>query len=199
MKVKLISVMVMIAFCSTISGCSYVEKHQSEAVGAGVGAGGGALIGGLLGGTRGAIAGGLLGAIAGGVIGHYLNKQTQTEQQTAQKYNYQPSQGTMVTIEQNSVSPETVSPGGTVTLSTTYAVLTPDHQEASVTETRKIEHNGNLVGNPQVTVNRTGGTYATSLPLQLPSNAAPGVYNVITTVRTTNASDTRETRFTVSG
>ena len=195
---KGISVILIVACVSVLSGCQYAQQHQSESVGAGVGAAGGAAVGLLAGGGRGALAGGLLGAIAGGVVGHYLHNQDRTQQETAKEYNYQPSQGTMISIKSDSVVPDSVKPGGTVNLDTTYALLTPTpNQEVTVTEARVIKHNGQLVGNPQVTINRVGGTYSTTLPLQLPSNAAKGVYNVTTTVKTANASDSRETSFRV--
>lgn len=45
--------------------------------------------------------------------------------------------------------------------------------EISVTEIREITHNGELVGKPEVPVERSGGTYASTVPLHLPPNA-PG-------------------------
>lgn len=196
---KWMSILLIIGFVSALAGCQYAQTHQSESVGAGVGAAGGTALGLLFGGgARAAIAGGLLGAIAGGVVGHYMHKQDKTEQQTAQNYNYQPSQGTMVRIESDSAVPDAVNPGGTVNLDATYALLTPEsNQEVQVKEERKITHKGRIVGNPTVTVRRVGGTYTTSLPLQLPSNAESGVYEVTTTVMAANASDVRQTSFRV--
>jgi hypothetical protein len=197
-KKKWISILLIAGFVSLLAGCQYAQEHPAEAVGAGVGAAGGTALGLLLGGGRGAIAGGLLGAIAGGVVGHYVHKQDKTRQQTAESYNYQPSQGTLVSIERDSVVPGVVRPGETVDLETTYALLTPTpDQEVSVTEERKIMHNGQLVGNPSTTITRAGGTYTTRLPLQLPSTAERGEYRVVTKIVTANASDTRETTFRV--
>jgi hypothetical protein len=195
---KWISIILIAGFVLALGGCEYAQQHQSETLGAGVGAAGGTALGLLLGGTRGAIAGGLLGAIAGGVVGHYAQTQDRTRQQTAQSYNYQPSQGAMVSIERNSAVPTAVRPGGTVELKTTYALLTPTpDQQVNVTEERKITHNGELVGNPTVTIIRAGGTYSTSLPLRLPSTAGKGTYKVVTRVVTASASDSRETSFRV--
>lgn len=72
----------------------------------------------------------------------------------------------MVSIEKDSAVPDVVKPGETVNLETTYALLIPkSDQEVTVTEEREIKHNGQLVGNPKVSVNRLGGTYSTTLPL----------------------------------
>lgn len=199
LKNKWMAVILIVGFISASAGCTYLQKHQGETVGAGVGAAAGTAAGLLLGGsTRAVIAGGVLGAIAGGVIGHYMNKQDKSASDTAQQYNYQPSQGTMISIEKDSAAPDIVAPGGTVNLETTYALLdpTPD-QEVTVTEEREIRHAGELVGNPKVTVNRVGGTYSTTLPLYLPESSAKGEYQVITKVMTDGASDLRTTTFQV--
>jgi hypothetical protein len=198
-KNKWMAVILIVGFISAFVGCEYTRTHQSETVGAGVGAAAGTAAGLLLGGsTRTVIAGGLLGAIAGGVIGHYMHQQDKSAPDTARQYNYQPSQGTMISIEKDSAVPDVVAPGGTVNLETTYALLEPNsNQEVTVTEERQIKHNGQLVGNPKVTVNRVAGTYSTTLPLHLPSSAAQGEYLVITTIMTANASDLRTTSFQV--
>ena len=196
---KWVAVLLSVIFVAASSGCQYARSHQGETVGAGVGAAAGTAAGLLLGGsTRTIIAGGLLGAIAGGVIGHYVHKQNRSASETAQEYNYQASQGTVVSIEKDSAVPDVVKPGETVNLETTYALLIPkSDQEVTVTEEREIKHNGQLVGNPKVSVNRLGGTYSPTLPLHLPSNAAKGEYQVITKVMTSSASDLRTTSFRV--
>jgi len=196
---KWMAVLLTVVFVSVLSGCEYARSHQGETVGAGVGAAAGTAAGLLFGGsTRTIIAGGLLGAIAGGVIGHYVHKQDRSASETAQQYNYQPSQGTVISIERDSAVPEAVKPGEAVDLETTYALLVPKpDQEVTVTEEREIKHDGQLVGNPKVSVNRVSGTYSASLPLHLPSDAAKGEYQVITKVMTDGASDLRTTSFRV--
>ena len=79
-----------------------------------------------------------------------------------------------------------------------YAVLTPSKDTSiNITETREITHNGQSVGNPQVGVERTAGTYTSTVPLKLPSNADKGVYIVRTTIQSGNSKDTREISFDV--
>jgi hypothetical protein len=144
------------------------------------------------------VLGGLLGAIAGGAVGHYAYDRTRTREETAQKYAYNESKGTVVRIEDASVAPATVKPGGTVDLKMTYALLNPSAgKEFGVTETREIKYNGQLVGNPQVKVSRVDGTYSSSESLMLPASAKKGVYSVISTVQAGNAQDSRETSFRV--
>jgi hypothetical protein len=197
MKAKTaITILVLAVFTTSILGCGTVpEEHKGAAVGAGAGALAGVLLGGS---TGGRVVGGLIGALVGGAIGHYAYDKQKTRDETAKAYNYQPSQGTQVIIENAQVSPQAIRGGEDVNLGTTYAVLTPSEgSQVDVTEIRRITHNGELVGNPQVTVARTGGTYTSSVPLRLPQDAKKGTYVVTTTIETAAAKDSRETRFSV--
>jgi len=198
MKPKaIIAIFMATLFTTSLLGCGTVpEEHKGAAVGAGAGALAGVLLGGD---TTGRIVGGLIGALVGGAIGHYAYDKQRNRDETAQAYNYQPSQGTQVVIENAQASPQSVRGGEEVTLRTTYAVLTPSEAtQVNVKEIRRITHNGELVGNPEVTVVRTGGTYTSSVPLRLPQGADKGTYVVRTTIETASARDTRETRFTVN-
>jgi hypothetical protein len=79
----------------------------------------------------------------------------------------------------------------------TYAVLSPQGEQ-NVTETREIKFGNDVVGKPQVTVQRAGGTYTSNVPLTLPQNAQTGTYTVTTTVQAGNSSDSRQSTFNVS-
>jgi hypothetical protein len=194
---KVIAVLMALAFIVTISCASIPEEHKGAATGAGVGAAGGAVAGAALGGTRGAVLGGLAGGLLGGAVGHYGYDQRRNKQETASAYNYDPAKGTVVRIENATASPQTVNPGGTVNLGTTYAVLSPQGQQ-NVTETREIRFGNDVVGKPQVTVQRADGTYTSNVPLTLPATAQKGTYTVTTTVQAGNSSDTRQMTFNVS-
>ena len=202
MKIKLISIVTILSFVFGIFGCATIpEEHKGAATGAAVGGATGAVAGALLGGkgakTETAILGGLAGALVGGLIGHYAYDAKKTKEETAQKYNYQSSMGTMVRLEEVSAMPNTVKPGDKVELKATYAVLEAADKDINITETREIKMGTELIGKPEVNVVRRGGTYSSTVPLFLPSNAKPGTYSVITTVQTTTAKDSKETSFTV--
>ncbi|HKZ56535.1 MAG TPA: hypothetical protein VJ024_02415 [Thermodesulfovibrionales bacterium] len=203
MKVKIISIVSILSFIFGILGCATVpEEHKGAATGAAVGGATGAIAGGLLAHrgakTETAILGGLAGALVGGLIGHYAYDAKKSREETAQKYNYQSSMGTMIRIEDVSLTPSTVKPGGKVDLQVTYAVLgaSPD-SEINITEVREIKQAGELVGKPEVNIIRGGGTYSSTVPLFLPANAKTGTYSVITTVQSQTAKDSREMFFTV--
>ncbi len=186
----------LVALVTTLCFCGAVpEKHKGATVGAGLGTAAGVLLGGD---TEGRIIGGLIGALVGGAIGHYAYDKPRSGPETAETYSYESSQGTIVTIEDVTTNPGSIQPGETVDLKVTYAVLTPaEGERIDIMEIRKITHNNELVGNPQVHVKREAGTYASTLPLRLPSDADRGTYLVKTTIKSAKASDVRESRFVV--
>lgn len=198
MRSKIVSVTVVFLL-AVFAGCSTVSEHRGAAVGVGAGAAAGAIAGGLTGhGTTGVIIGGLIGGLVGGAIGHYAYDKPREREATAKAYNYKPSQGIVLRIEDAAAAPQKVRPGDTVELKLTYAVLNPSaNAETKITEIREITRGGEVVGKPEVTVSRTDGTYNSTIPLRLPTNAARGEYRVRTTVQSANAKDTREFRFNV--
>jgi hypothetical protein len=195
MKRRLVLSLFIFALIVSLTGCATMEEHKGATVGAVLGATAGVLLGGD---TEGRVVGGLIGALVGGAIGHYAYDQNRTREETVNTYNYQPSQGSIVTIEKASASPEVVSPGDIVEIRITYAVLNPSSEmETSLTEIREITHNGELVGKPEATVSRTSGTYTSTIPIRLPENSGRGIYDVRTIVQSQNAKDERQVTFTV--
>jgi hypothetical protein len=206
MKMKIISILTILVFATVTMGCASVaqetEQHPGAATGAGIGAVGGAVAGSALGGrgarTETAIIGGLLGALVGGLVGHYTYDVKRSRAETDRHYGYNPSEGVTMRFEDAWVEPKIVSPGQEVEMASSYAILTPQPgQEVTVRETREIKFGNELVGRPEVTVSRGGGTYTSKVPLTLPPDAKPGAYKVYTTIEIPNAKDTREAIFHV--
>jgi surface antigen len=203
MKFRFPVMITLTAFVFTTSGCVTVsEEHKGAATGAGIGAATGAVAGAVIAGSgsrvKGAVIGGLAGALLGGIIGNYAVDKKKSAEETNDKYAYQPSSGTVVRIEEARVTPAVISPGGTVTLEATYAVMAPsDDIQVNITESREVTLDGQLVGNPEVNTTHNSGTYQTSVPLILPADAKKGTYRVITAIKTESAKDARETTFTV--
>lgn len=201
MRSRIIASVLVFVFILSFASCETVmTEHKGAAVGAGAGAATGAVAGALIGRGAGAVVvGGLIGGLLGGVVGNYAYDQPRNREQTAKAYNYNTSQGTVLTIENVSASPQTIRTGNLVDLKMTYAVLNPSaNVQTNITEIREITHDGELVGKPEVRVTRGDGTYDSTVPLRLPSNAPKGQYKVTMTVQSDNAKDTRETRFTVN-
>jgi len=200
---KIISVAVILTFLTGISGCASIpEEHKGAATGAGAGAATGAVAGALLGSkgskTEMALLGGLLGALAGGAIGHYAYDQKRTKEETAQKYNYKPSEGTVLRIEDVSVVPSVANPGDKVEMKMTYAVLgVAAGKELEISEIREIRYQGELYGKPEIQVSRNDGTYSSSIPLTLPNDAKKGKYTITMTVKGPSVSDSKEVSFQI--
>ena len=143
--------------------------------------------------------GALAGALLGGAIGHYAYDQKKSAEETQQTYNYKPTNGSVLSIEQVSSVPKNVHPGQTVDLKMTYAILNPSpNTQTNIKESRVIKHNGSVVGRPEISVTRSDGTYISSVPLHLPTNAARGTYIVTSEIHGGKASDSREFSFTVN-
>lgn len=201
---KAVSVIIILTFLVASFGCASIpEEHKGAATGAGVGAATGALAGALLGSkgakTEMAVVGGLLGALAGGAIGHYAYDQKRTKEETAQKYDYKSSQGTLLRIEDVAIVPSAAQPGDKVEMKMTYAVLgVGTGKTAEIAESREIRYQGELYGKPEVSVSRGDGTYTSSVPLILPSDAKKGKYVVTMTVKGASLSDSKEASFQVN-
>ena len=183
-------------------GCETLERaikdNPRTAGGAAVGGAGGALIGGLATGGTGAVIGGLAGGLTGGVIGNVLDRQERGRAATAETLAYSADKGDIVRIEEVSLNPQAIRPGETVNVNLQYAIITRDGTApVRVREIRQIYHQGELVGNPVLAVERADGTYWSTLPITLPASATPGRYEVVVGVEMNAALDRWESRFTV--
>ena len=182
-----------------LGGCETIRENPKTSIGAGAGAAAGGVAGGLIGrNTTGVVVGGLLGGLAGGAIGYYLERQDRNRAQAASEVGYNPSEGTVVRVEQVQANPASVRAGQTVNVVTTYTLLTPQgDRTVAVRETREIRHNGALVANPTTEFSRTDGTYTSALPITLPANADRGAYEVTTTVAVADRVSRGSTTFRV--
>lgn len=201
---KIVCLGVALSFLAAVlSGCAEtgqtVRDNRRTTIGAGAGAVGGVIVGGLVGGKRGAVVGGLLGALAGGVVGHYYDEQEKTLAQTSKEYGYTARQGTRLKIEAVRANPAALSPGETININMTYAVLVPAaDQQVLVKETREILVDGASVGKTSIDVSREGGTWKSTVPITLPANAALGNYRVVASVESKGGGkDVGETFFKV--
>jgi uncharacterized protein YcfJ len=198
----IVRLILLIGGVALLIGCESLERaikdNPRTAAGAGVGGAGGALIGGLASGGTGAIIGGLAGVLTGGVIGNVLDRQERGRAATAETLAYTADKGNIVRIEEVSLNPQAIRPGETLNVNVQYAIITRDGTApVRVREIRQIYHQGELVGNPVVAVERTDGTYWSTLPITLPPSATPGRYEVVAGVEMNGALDRWETRFTV--
>jgi hypothetical protein len=196
------SLILLIGGVALLTSCERLERaikgNPRTAARAGVGGAGGAPIGGQASGGTGAVIGGLGGVLAGGVIGNLRDRQERTRAATAETIAYSEEKGDLVRIEEVSLNPPAIRPGETVNVDMQYAIITQRGTEpVRVREIRHIYYQGDLVGNPVVEVERSDGTYWSTLPIRLPAAATPGRYDVVVGVEMNGRLDRWETRFTV--
>jgi hypothetical protein len=193
---RLISVVVVLAVLA--AGCEYAETHKKTVTGAGIGAAAGAIGGGLYKGRKGMLVGAVVGALAGGAIGAYLDHRDKTAAETYGDYDYDPTNGTQLSVEAVSADPDVAKPGETVELRATYAVLTPRPDDVvRITETRQVTLNGEKVLDVPHEVLRPAGTFSSTQPLVLPDDAAAGTYEVLVTVQGAGQNSSQAATFRV--
>lgn len=196
---KFVPFILLFSLISLLS-CETVEKHKGATTGAAIGAGTGALIGAVLSPEgkqkEGALIGGLFGALVGGAIGHYAYDMKRNQKETNSLYQFRET-SPQVRIEEASITPKVAKQGERVTTRFSYALLTTSETPVRVREKREIYFMDQLWGNPEVVIERQGGTYVSELPIILPKNVRKGTYRVKFIVQTENSSDTREETFTV--
>ncbi len=200
MKFRAISIVLVLALVLTPLACETIpEEHKGAAVGAGVGAVAGGAAGAAIGkDAKGVVIGALVGALVGGVIGHYAYDKRRTRNETVRTYGYKSAQGSILTLEDGFLSSKTIKPGDVLKIGMTYAVLNPSPEaKVSITETREITYGNELVGKPEIRVDRADGTYTSTVPIRMPSTAKKGAYRVRITIQSENAKDTKELSFRV--
>jgi len=98
---------------------------------------------------------------------------------------YCPTGGCVLRLDKVEVKPNRVRRGGTVLLSTTYTILTPEQVALPVAITREIFYQGKSLGQTKSMESRVyNGTRTQEINFTLPANAAPGIYQLITKIST---------------
>lgn len=98
---------------------------------------------------------------------------------------YCPTGGCVLRLDRVEVRPNRVRKGGTVLLSTTYTILTPEQVAIPVAITREIFYQGKSLGKTKsIESRRFNGTRTQEVSFTLPANAAPGIYRLVTLVTT---------------
>jgi len=181
------------------------------------GAVGGALIGGLLGGKGAKWEMAAIGAAAGGALafaiawGHCLSVYSDLKsfpvagaRETAQKIGYTPAQGNVTKIENFSLNPDGVAPGGRVLMSGGYYVMAPEGtQEVKVTETRTLhyfdpsENKWKELGSVDNEITSALGTRRAEGNFDIPSDVPEGKYKVTLRVAAQGKEDTASEELTV--
>ena len=127
----------------------------------------------------------------------------QTQKQQAReaavaRYNYCPTGGCVIRLEDVTINRNKAVPGDTLTLTTTYTILTPENVPIPLTISRELLHGDKSLGRVQaINSNNKNGTYVQNINFTLPADAAPGAYTVVTRVSTGYGMDEKRLQFTV--
>jgi hypothetical protein len=211
MSRKILTLAMVVIFGLSLVGCQsesgYYDPGRSAGAGALGGAATGAALGAIIGAATGSPAtgawiGAASGALVGGV-GAYLyaqhkNNEINDQRAAAAAYNYQPSQGNVVNIDQAYADPAVVTPGQQVNLGMQYTILTPANTPVSLTLVREVRYQGQMLGQPyQTTVTNANGSFSDSVAYSLPRNTSPGNYTVTSRLLSSYGSSQKEAYFTV--
>jgi hypothetical protein len=198
MMKKRVLCMLTVAAVSAAVVCAGCQSY-GEAAGLGgvLGAGAGAIIGNQSGhAIEGALIGGALGAVTGLIVHDIKAKKQKSREATAQQYNYQPSQGEMLTLESSQAMPSTVVRGNLIEASIQYALLGAGSTQ--VTETRSVNRGSQVVAEvSSKTFTREDGTWVSTQQFKIPENFEPGVYTVYQVVQTPQSRIMGSSSFTV--
>jgi hypothetical protein len=114
------------------------------------------------------------------------------------KHNYCPTGGCVLRMDGINISPFRARKGDTLTLTTTYTILTPEQVAIPVTFTREIFYQGKSLGKVKdIEARNMNGTWRREIAFTLPPNAPAGDYTVVTKVSTGFAEDMKSVRFLV--
>jgi len=106
-------------------------------------------------------------------------------EQTVARENYCPTGGCVIRLDRISVNPPRARAGDTLLLTTSYTLLTPEQIAIPVTITREIFFQGKSLGKTKSTDSRQlNGTFDQQVNFQLPANAVPGTYTLVTIIST---------------
>lgn len=170
---------IILLFCSCMSNCASMSMAEKCAM---TGAVGGGIIGAYLDEEKGAAIGAVAGAAAGMIIGSYIDDRISSRDEAARKYEYA-SQSEKLIVENAYAKPLQVSQGGELRMSVQYTVLLPAGQEkTTIFESRKISRGNDVFDLGSRKVERTQGTYLSSLNVSLPRDLEKGDYSIVTVI-----------------
>lgn len=186
-----------LALAVATAGCE--TYGESGSLGAIIGAGAGAIIGNQSGHAgEGALIGAALGGLTGLVVHDAIAKKFKDSETTAREYQYQPSQGEMMTFEEAEVRPSPVRRGNMADVSIQYALLGTG-EGTRVTETRVLKRGDSVIAQlSSKTYTRNDGTWVSTQQFRISERLAPGEYTLLQTVRTEQSMISGTTTFIIN-
>ena len=128
----------------------------------------------------------------------WQTQKKEAREAVAARKNYCPSGGCVIRLENVQIDPKRATRGDTLTLTTTYTILTPENIPIPLTISRELLYKGESLGRVQaINSNNKNGTYVQNIDFTLPADAASGTYTVVTRVSTGYGMDEKPLEFTV--
>ncbi len=130
--------------------------------------------------------------------GPYRESMRYEREEAVAKHNYCPTGGCVLRVDDLTLTPFRARKGDTLTLITTYTLLTPEQVGIPVTFSREIFYQGKSIGKVKDIDARNGnGTWKREIAFTLPNNAPSGDYTLVTKVSTGFGQDMKSARFLV--
>jgi hypothetical protein len=128
----------------------------------------------------------------------YQTQKLQAREEAVARHNYCPTGGCVIRLEEVQIKPKRATRGDTLTLTTTYTILTPENVPIPLTISRELLLGGKSLGRVQaMNANNKNGTYVQNIDFTLPADAEPGTYTVVTRVSTGYGMDEKPLEFSV--
>lgn len=130
--------------------------------------------------------------------GPYRESMRFDREEAVAKANYCPTGGCVLRMDRVDISPFRARKGDTLTLTTTYTLLTPEQIPIPVTFSREIFYQGKSLGKVKdIDARNRNGTWNREITFTLPQNAPVGDYTLVTKVSTGFGEDMKSVRFLV--
>ncbi|MBM4294879.1 MAG: hypothetical protein FJ126_08260 [Deltaproteobacteria bacterium] len=130
--------------------------------------------------------------------GPYRETMRFEREEAVAKHNYCPTGGCVLRVERVDITPFRARKGDTLTLTTTYTLLTPEMVAIPVTFSREIFYQGKSLGKVKdIDARNKNGTFNREITFTLPQNSPVGDYTLVTKVSTGFGEDMKSVRFLV--
>jgi|UniRef100_A0A7V6DPB0 hypothetical protein len=123
---------------------------------------------------------------AGGFVwSRFQTQKIQEEEASLAKNNYCPTGGCVIRLDEVKLQPVNALRGDILTLTTKYTLLTSNNLSVPITISRELVVRGKSLGRVKaMNSNNSSGTYVQTMNFQIPVDAEPGVYTLITRIST---------------
>ncbi len=139
-----------------------------------------------------------LGEYTWGTIGGSRESNLMSREDVIARQGPCPTGGCVLKLDEVGIRPARVHKGDTLTLTTTYTILTPEQESLPVSIIREVFFEGKSLGmTKSIDSGRLNGTWTQEVDFTLPADARPGVYTLRTKVTTGYGAEQKDTTFEI--